>query len=107
MTHHTDVVPPLAADVGQHGCEIGNSAPSGPFPSDVSASGAMDRASPSSPHLCLSSPNSPITGSALEDEDVDMFLNLEPDEEVELSPESTKKRKLEVGDASSPSHSPN
>jgi len=107
MTHHTDVVPPPAADVGQHGYGTGNSAPLGLSPSDVSASSAMDRASPNSPHLCLSSPNSPIAGSALEDEDVDMYLNLEPDEEIPLSPEGTKKRKLEVGDPSSPSHSPN
>uniref|UniRef100_A0A7C9CSY6 DUF4283 domain-containing protein n=1 Tax=Opuntia streptacantha TaxID=393608 RepID=A0A7C9CSY6_OPUST len=106
LIHQTESAPSPEADVGQHGSEIGNSAPSGPSHSTVSAPGAMVRDSPSIPHLSLSSPISPITGSALEDEDVDMFLNLEPEEEIQLSPESTKKRKLEVGDASSPSHSP-
>ena len=79
----------------------GISQPAAPAPS------ALDRLSPSSPHHFLSSPASPLTGSALEDEDVDMFLNLEPDDEVQLSPESANKRKLEMGEASSPSHSTN
>uniref|UniRef100_A0A7C8ZXH2 Uncharacterized protein n=1 Tax=Opuntia streptacantha TaxID=393608 RepID=A0A7C8ZXH2_OPUST len=68
---------------------------------------ASAKLSPSSPHQFLSSPASPISGSVMDDEDVDMFLNLEPDDEVQLSPESSKKRKLELGEASSPSYSTN
>jgi len=86
---------------------VGTDDPSGPSLPALSGPRAVDRLSPSSPHFCHSSPASPISGSALEDEDVDMFFNLEPDEEDQLSPESTKKRKFEVGEASSPSHSLN
>ena len=65
-----------------------------------------NRLSPSSPHPGHSSLASPLAGSDLEEDDVDMFFNLEPEDDVQLSPESSKKRKLEVGEGSSPSHSP-
>ena len=113
MAHLADYGPPMVlaaatvVDAAPAEPVVGTDAPSGTPLTAVSGPRAVDRLSPSSPHLCHSSPASPITGSALEDEDVDMFLNLEPDEEVQLSPESIKKRKFEVGEASFPSHSPN
>jgi len=48
---------------------------------------------------------SPLEGSNLEDDDVTMFLNLENEEDIQLSSESSKKRKLEEGEVSSSSHS--
>jgi len=54
-----------------------------------------------------SSPASPFTGSIMEDDDVDMLLNFEPEEEIQMSPDSSKKRKLALGEASSPSSSIN
>jgi len=71
------------------------------------ASSDLLKPAPPSPQQFLSSPNSPREGTDMEDEDIDMFLNLEPDDEVQLSSESTKKRKLVMGDASSPSYSSN
>jgi len=53
----------------------------------------------------VSSPASQLEGSDLEDDDVTMFLNFEHDDDVQLSSESNKKRRLEEGDASSPSQS--
>jgi len=52
-----------------------------------------------------STPTSPLEGSDLEDDDVTMFLNFEAEEDAQLSTESTKKRRLEEGEASSPSQS--
>ena len=69
--------------------------------------GDLARTSPSSPQQYAPSHSSPLTGSPLEDEDVDMFLNLENDDAVQLSSESAKKRKLVPGEASSPSYSAN
>jgi len=63
--------------------------------------------SPRSHHPVLSSPASPLSGSVMDDEDVDMFLNFEPEDDVQLSPDSSKKRKLALGEASSPSSSTN
>jgi len=60
---------------------------------NVTAPSTLAKFSPTSSHQYLSSPASPLTGSVMDDEDVDMFLNIEPDDEVQLSPESTKKRK--------------
>ena len=56
-------------------------------------------------HLSPSSSASPLESTDFEDDDVDMFLNLENEDEVQLPSESTKKRRLEDRDASSPSHS--
>ena len=53
--------------------------------------------------LIGSSPASPLEGSDLDDDDVTMFLNLENEDDAQLSSESTKKRRLEEGDVSSPS----
>jgi len=55
--------------------------------------------------VLASSPTSPIEGSDLEDDDVTMFLNLENEEDVQLSSDSTKKRRLDEGDVASPSTS--
>jgi len=78
-----------------------NASPIAPASNDV-----VNPALPS-PHQALPSSTSPREGSDMEDEDIDMFLNLDPDDEVQLSTESLKKRKLEMGDASSPSYSSN
>ena len=58
---------------------------------------------PSGSRVYVSSPASSLEGSDLEDEDVTMFLNFENDDDVQLSSKATKKRRLEEGDASSPS----
>ena len=55
--------------------------------------------------VLASSPASPLEGSDLEEDDVTMFLNLEAEEDVQLSSDSTKKRRLDDGDAASPSTS--
>ena len=95
----TDVeAPPADPVVGAVGLSV-NYQPLAP------ASNALVRHTPSSSHLYISSPASPLEGTDMEDEDVAMFLNFEPEDEVQLSLEGTKKRRLEVGDASSPSHS--
>ena len=75
------------------------SPPIAPAPSDL-----LKRA-PTSPQQFISSPNSALAGTDMEDEDIAMFLNLEQDDDVQLSSESTKKRRLEMGEASSPSYS--
>jgi len=76
-----------------------------PIQSAAPSPGEMARFSPSNSQQYAPSPSSPLTGSPLEEEDVDMFLNLEEDEAVQLSTESAKKRKLVPGEASSPSYS--
>jgi len=97
---------PVAVAAGSDEPMTGPGDSSGPSLLAVSGARAVDRPYPSSPHFSHSSPASPLSGSALEDEDVDMFFNLEPEEEEPISPESTKKRKFEVGEASSPLSSP-
>ena len=61
----------------------------------------------SSSRVFVSSHDSPLAGPDLEDDDMTMFLNLENEDDVQLSSESTKKRRLDEGDVSSPSHSIN
>ena len=63
-----------------------------------------NRHSPSCSRVFVSSPASPLVGSDLEDDDVNMFLNLDNDDDAQFSSESTKKRRLDEGDASSPSY---
>jgi len=46
-----------------------------------------------------------LEGSDLDDDDVTMFLNLENEDEAPVPAESAKKRRVEEGDASSPSSS--
>jgi len=62
---------------------------------------------PSGSRVNASTPTSPLEGSDVEEDEVTMFLNLEAEEDLQLSTESSKKRRLEEGDASSPSHSLN
>jgi len=50
---------------------------------------------------------SPLEDSELEDDDVSMFFNMEPEEDVAISSDSTKKRRLDEGDVASPSTSLN
>jgi len=50
-----------------------------------------------------STPTSPLEGSDLDDDDVTMFLNLENEDDAPIPSESSKKRRVEEGDASSPS----
>lgn len=71
------------------------------------ATATSDSTRPISPgsRMNVSSPASQLEGSDLEDDDVTMFLNFEHDDDVQLSSESNKKRRLEEGDASSPSQS--
>ena len=69
------------------------------------ASSDSNRHIPSGSHVNPSTPTSPLEGSDLEDDDVTMFLNFEAEEDVQLSTDRTKKRRLEEGDASSPSQS--
>jgi len=69
--------------------------------------GDQARASPGSSQQYVPSPSSPLVGSPLEEEDVDMFLDIENDDAGQLSSESVKKRKLVPGEASSPSYSTN
>ena len=71
------------------------------------AASGNSRHIPTGSRVFGSSPASPLEGSDLDDEDVTMFLNLENEDDVQLSSESTKKRRLEEGDVSSPSHSAN
>jgi len=71
------------------------------------ASSDSNRHTPSGSRVYVSSPASPLEGSDLEDEDVAMFLNFDNEDDVQLSSGSTKKRRLEEGDASSPSQSTN
>jgi len=71
----------------------------------ASAPSALNHSAPLSPKQILPSSNSPCEGTDMEEEDIDMFLNLEPEDDAQLSSESTKKRKLELGEASSPSYS--
>uniref|UniRef100_A0A7C9ABN9 DUF4283 domain-containing protein n=2 Tax=Opuntia streptacantha TaxID=393608 RepID=A0A7C9ABN9_OPUST len=71
----------------------------------ASAPSALNHFAPLSPKQILPSSNSPCEGTDMEEEDIDMFLNLEPEDDAQLSSESTKKRKLELGEASSPSYS--
>jgi len=66
------------------------------------ASSEANRSLSSGSNVNASTPTSPLEGSELEDDDVTMFLNLEAEEEVQPSTESSKKRRLEEGDASSP-----
>jgi len=72
-------------------------------PASSEASGHL----PSGSRVNASTPTSPLEGSDVEEDDVTMFLNLKAEEDVQLSTESSKKRRLEEGDASSPSHSIN
>ena len=69
--------------------------------------GDQARASPGSSQQYVPSPSSPLVGSPLEEEDVEMFLDLENDDAVQPSSESAKKRKLVPREASSPSYSAN
>ena len=64
-----------------------------------------NRHSPSCSRVFVSSPASPIVGSDLEDDDVSMFLNLDNEDDAQVSSEGTKKRRLDEGDTSSPSQS--
>ena len=73
--------------------------------SDVHSPRDSANLSPGSHHPAHSSPASPLSDSVMNEEDVDMFLNFEPEDDVQLSPDSSKKRKLTAGEASSPSSS--
>jgi len=72
-------------------------------PASSEASGHLSSGS----HVNASNPTSPLEGSDVEEDDVTMFLNLDNEEDVQMSSESSKKRRLEAGEASSPSHSLN
>ena len=78
-----------------------------PFQPVVFSPGDQDRASPGSSQQYVPSPSSPLAGSPLEEEDVDMFLDIENEDAGQLSSESVKKRKLVPGETSSPSYSTN
>jgi len=78
-----------------------------PFQPVVFSPGDQDRASPGSSQQYVPSPSSPLAGSPLEEEDVDMFLDIENEDAGHLSSESVKKRKLVPGETSSPSYSTN
>jgi len=103
----SQIVPAAATDaeVAQAEPLVGAAGPSSLSPPIAPAPSALIRHSPNSPQQFISSPNSLLAGTDMEDEDVAMFLNLEQDDEVQLSSESTKKRRLEMGEASSPSYS--
>jgi len=71
------------------------------------ASSEVSGHTPSGSRVNASTPTSPFEGSDVEEDDVTMFLNLEVEEDLQLSSESSKKRRLEEGEASSPAHSLN
>ena len=76
---------------------LASSLPLAPAASD------SNRLTHSGSNLSPSSSASPLEGTDFEDDDVDMFLNFENEDEVQLSSESMKRRRLEEGDAPSPS----
>jgi len=91
-----DAAPPAGPLAGDDGL-LGSSHPLAP---DTSESNRLIHGGS---HLSSSSPASPLKGTDIEDDDVDMFLNFENEDEVQLSSESMKRRRLEEGDAPSPS----
>jgi len=98
---------PAAAATASGETMVGAVGPTGLSHPAVTVPSPLAQSSPANSHQFLASPASPLTGSVMDEEDVDMFLNIEPDDEVQLSPESSKKRKLESGEASSPTSSSN
>jgi len=76
-------------------------------PSLEPASSEVSGHTPSGTRVNASTPTSPFEGSDVEEDDVTMFLNIDAEEDIQLSSESSKKRRLEEGEASSPSHSLN
>ena len=93
-----DAAPPVGPLAGANGLLV-SSQPLAPATSE------SKRHIHSDSHPSSSSPASPLEGTDIEDDDVDMFLNFENEDEVQFSSESTKKRRLEEGDATSPSQS--
>jgi len=86
---------------------LGSTALADPLPPAGYPIGAQARASPGNSQQHIPSPSSPLVGSPLEDEDVDMFLDLENDDAAPPSSESAKKRKLVPEEDSSSSFSTN
>ena len=86
---------------------LGSTALADPLPPAGYPIGAQARASPGNSQQHIPSPSSPLVGSPLEDEDVDMFLDLENDDAAQPSSESAKKRKLVPEEDSSSSFSTN
>jgi len=102
----TPVIPisqPVAAHVPLASTVVGE--PSLPVSSLALAPAGSGTTRPLPSPVLASSPASPLEGSDLEDDDVTMFLILETEEDVQLSSDSTKKRRLDEGDAASPSTS--
>ena len=104
---HLDPAGTVDAEVPSVGPLVGATCLSVSPPALAPAASDSNRHISSASRVYVSSPASPLEGSNLEDEDVTMFLNFENDDDVQLSLESTKKRRLEEGDASSPSQSVN
>jgi len=71
------------------------------------ASSEVSGHTPAGSRVHASTPTSPLEGSDVEEDDVTMFLNLEAEEDIQLSSESSKKRRLEEGETSSQAHSLN
>jgi len=92
------VVAPVTALVG------GSTLPSSPTALEPAVSGTSRPVS-AIPKVFSSTPTSPLEGSDLDDDDVTMYLNLENEDEAPGSSESSKKRRVEEGDVSSPSSS--
>jgi len=92
------VVAPVPALAG------GSGLPSSPTALEPAVSGTSRPVS-ATPKVFCSTPTSPLEGSDLDDDDVTMFLNLENEDEAPVPAESAKKRRVEEGDASSPSSS--
>jgi len=86
---------------------LGPTGAHGRVPTLEPASSEVSGHAPSGTRVNASTPTSPFEGSDVEEDDVTMFLNLEAEEDIQLSSESSKKRRLEEGEASSPSHSLN
>ena len=83
------MLPPADPLIGSHGQN------ENPKPTPIAPSGSK---------LHISSHASPLAGTDVSDDDVDMFFNFDNDDDVQLSSDCTKKRQLEDGDESS-SHS--
>jgi len=104
-TPHLGPAWPVAAAIPPVPSLAGEASLPGSSPVLEPATSGNSRHMPSGPSVFGSTPTSPLEGSDLDDDDVTMFLNLENEEDVQISSESTKKRRLEEGDASSPSQS--
>uniref|UniRef100_A0A7C9D4Z5 Uncharacterized protein n=1 Tax=Opuntia streptacantha TaxID=393608 RepID=A0A7C9D4Z5_OPUST len=82
-------------------------APTGPASSPTLAPAGSGTTRPVPSPVVDPAHASPLEDPELEDDDVSMFFNLEPEEDVAISSDSTKKRRLDEGDVASPSTSLN